>query len=112
VYSSATITKQFNVGANLVGLDSISTANVAAINNINLSYIQPMIMKANDSTSRTTLSGTFVPPDNTSTTYVKPMQFNDNNHFTEKGVILYSKSNDPSGAKAFTIDIGVDGEWK
>ena len=104
-HSSATTAKQFNVGANIVGLDSTSTANVSAINDINLSYIQPMIMKANDSTSRTTLAGTFVPPSDTSSTYLKPMQFNDNNHFAEKGVILYSKSNDPTGTKAFTIDI-------
>ena len=104
-HSSATTSKQFNVGANIVGLDSTSTANVSAINDINLSYIQPMIMKANDSTSRTTLAGTFVPPSDTSSTYLKPMQFNDNNHFAEKGVILYSKSNDPTGTKAFTIDI-------
>ena len=66
-----------------------------------------MIMKANDSTSRTTLSGTFVPPSDTSTTYLKPMQFNDNNYFAEKGVVLYSKSNDPAGVKAFTIDVAM-----
>lgn len=107
-HSSATTTKQFNVGANLVGLDSISTANVSAINDINLSYIQPMIMKANDSTSRTSLAGTFVPPSDTASTYLKPMQFNDNNHFSEKGVILYSKSNDPAGVKAFTINITME----
>ena len=107
-HSSATTTKQFNVGANLVGLDSTSTANVSAINDINLSYIQPMIMKANDSTSRTSLAGTFVPPSDTASTYLKPMQFNDNNHFSEKGVILYSKSNDPAGVKAFTINITME----
>ena len=106
-HSSATTSKQFSVSANLVGLDSASTANVSAINDINLSYIQPMIMKANDSTSRTTLSGTFVPPSDTSTTYLKPMQFNDNNHFSEKGVVLYSKSNDPAGVKAFSIDVAM-----
>ena len=107
-HSSATTTKQFNVGANIVGLDSTSTANVSAINDINLSYVQPMIMKANDSTSRTSLTGTFVPPSSTSTTYLKTMQFNDNNHFAEKGVILYSKSNDPAGVKAFTINIAME----
>jgi hypothetical protein len=106
-HSSATTSKQFSVSTNLVGLDSTSTANVSAINDINLSYIQPMIMKANDSTSRTTLSGTFVPPSDTSTTYLKPMQFNDNNHFSEKGVVLYSKSNDPAGVKAFSIDVAM-----
>jgi hypothetical protein len=106
-HSSATTSKQFSVSTNLVGLDSTSTANVSAINDINLSYIQPMIMKANDSTSRTTLSGTFVPPSDTATTYLKPMQFNDNNYFSEKGVVLYSKSNDPAGVKAFTIDVAM-----
>jgi len=106
-HSSATTSKQFSVSTNLVGLDSTSTANVSAINDINLSYIQPMIMKANDSTSRTTLSGTFVPPSDTSTTYLKPMQFNDNNHFSEKGVVIYSKSNDPAGVKTFSIDVAM-----
>ena len=106
-HSSATVTKLFNVGANIIGLDSASTANVSAINNINLSYIQPMIMKSNDSSSRTLLSGTFVPPADTATTYLKPMQFNDNNYFTEKGVVLYSKSNDPSGTKAFELNVNL-----
>ncbi len=107
VNSSATAAKQFNVGANIVGLDSGSTANVSAINDINLSYIQPMIMKSNDSSSRTLLDGTFVPPADVSSTYLKPMQFNDNNYFTEKGVILYSKSNDPNGSKAFTLNVNM-----
>ena len=35
------------------------------------------------------------------------MQFNDNNYFSEKGVVLYSKSNDPAGVKAFTIDVAM-----
>ena len=111
-HSSATSTKLFNVGALIKGLDSNSSANVSAINDINLSYIQPMIMKANDASSRTLLSGTFVPPDNVSSTYLKPMQFNDNNYFTEKGVILYSKSNDPTGTKAFELNIGLTNDGK
>lgn len=111
-HSSATSTKLFNVGALIKGLDSNSSANVSAINDINLSYIQPMIMKANDASSRTLLSGTFVPPDNVSSTYLKPMQFNDNNYFTEKGVILYSKSNDPTGTKAFELNISLTNDGK
>ena len=107
VNSSATAAKPFNVGADIVGLDSTSNANVSAINDINLSYVQPMIMKSNDSSSRTLLDGTFVPPSDVSSTYLKPMQFNDNNHFAEKGVILYSKSNDPTGTKAFTLNVNM-----
>ena len=108
VNSSATSVKTFSVGTLVKGLDSTSTANVASINDINLSYIQPMIMKANDSSSRTKLSGTFVPPADVNATYNKPMQFNDNNYFTEKGVILYSKSNDPAGSKSFNLNIALE----
>ena len=46
--------------------DSLSEAD---IDNINLSYVQPMIMKAADDVSKTTLSGTFVPPDDVNITY-------------------------------------------
>ena len=110
VNSSATSVKTFAVGTLIKGLDSTSTSNVASINNINLSYIQPMIMKANDSSSRTRLSGTFVPPADLNATYIKPMQFNDNNHFTEKGVVLYSKSNDPNGAKSFKLNVTLEND--
>ena len=110
VNSSATSVKTFAVGTLIKGLDSTSTSNVASINNINLSYIQPMIMKANDSSSRTRLSGTFVPPADLNATYLKPMQFNDNNHFTEKGVVLYSKSNDPNGAKSFKLNVTLEND--
>ena len=108
VNSSATSSKLFAVSTLIKGLDSSSTANIASINNINLSYIQPMIMKANDNSSRANLTGTFVPPSDINVTYSKPMQFNDNNYFTEKGVILYSRSNDPSGSKSFTLNITMD----
>lgn len=108
VNSSATSSKLFSTSILIKGLDSGSTANIASINNINLSYVQPMLMKANDSTSRTKLTGTFVPPDNINSVYTKPMQFNDNNYFTEKGVVLYSKSNDPNGAKSFKLNVALE----
>ena len=106
--SSATTTRVFNTGSNIVGLDSESTANLAAINNINLSYVQPMIMKTKDSTSSLTLGGTFVPPGNVNTTYTTSMKFNDNNHFAQQGVIIYSLSNDPSRSKVFNINVGFE----
>ena len=110
VNSSATAVKTFSAGIVIKGLDSTSYSTVASINNINLSYIQPMIMKANDSSSRTKLTGTFVPPADVNLTYNKPMKFNDNNYFTEKGVILYSKSNDPSGAKSFKLNVALEND--
>lgn len=103
--SSAKTGRTFSIASNMVGFDSESTANIASIDNINLSYIQPMIMKANDSVSTTQLSGIFVPPADTNSTYTTPMKFNDNNHFNGSGVVVYSKSNDPVGTKAFDVKV-------
>ena len=95
-----------NIGPfRIVGFDSGSTAKIASVDNINLSYIQPMIMKANDSVSTTQLSGIFVPPTDTNSTYTTSMKFNDNNHFNGAGVVVYSKSNDPAGTKAFDVKV-------
>jgi len=100
----------FAAGANILGLDSGKQANVVSIDNINLSYIQPLINKAVDSTSRTLVRGTFVPPSDVNVTYSMPMSFNDNNHFSQKGVIVYSKSNDPNRSKAFDIVIEMEND--
>ena len=106
--SSASATRFFTTGSNIVGLDSASTANLSSIENINLSYVQPMIMRTSDSTSKTSLSGTFVPPASVGITYSTPMRFNDNNYFTQDGVVLYSKSNDPSGSKVFKLNVAFE----
>ena len=110
--SSANSAKKFIVSpdgvSNLItGLDSGSTAQVASIDNINLSYVQPMIMKASDSTSNLSLSGTFVSPADINSTYSTAMAFNDNNRFAQEGVILYSRSNNPTGSKVFKINVGL-----
>ena len=105
--SSAKSGQVFDTGVDIVGFDSGSTAEISAVNNINLSYIQPMIMKANDSVSSTQISGTFVPPADVNSTYTTALKFNDNNHFNLGGVVLYSKSNDPSRTKAFDINIDL-----
>ena len=107
--SSVTATKLFTVSATLLltGLDSGSTAQIASIDNINLSYVQPMIMKAADSTSKLTLNGQFVPPADVNTTYTTAMAFNNNNLFTQDGVIIYSRSNNPTGAKVFKLNVGL-----
>jgi len=110
VNSSATSSKVFNATGTIKGLDSGSYCIITSIDNINLSYIQPMIMRTNDSSSRTNLSGTFVPPADTNSTYLKPMRFNDNNYFSEKGVILYSKSNDPSGNFDFLLNVALEND--
>jgi hypothetical protein len=88
-------------------LDSGATAQVASIDNINLSYVQPMIMKASDSSSKLTLDGQFVSPAAINSTYTTAMAFNDNNLFAQEGVVLYSRSNNPSGSKVFRINVGL-----
>ena len=93
---------------NIIGLDSGVTARLDSVDNINMSYFQPMIMKANDSVSTTQLSGTFVPPADVNDTYTEALKFNDNNHFSRKGVILYSKSNDPGDTKPFNIIVDLE----
>jgi hypothetical protein len=92
----------------LYGIDSGSSADIASIDNINLSYIQPMIMQASDDVSKTTLSGNFVSPANVNSSYSMPMKFNDNNHFSKEGVVIYSMSNDPSRTKVFNINVGLE----
>lgn len=103
--SSAVLGKVFTVGSTIIGVDSGTTGVIGSIDDINLSYVQPLIMKTNDLVTSTSISGTFVDPSNTSSTYTIPMAFGANNDFTQKGVILYSKSNDPSRAKAFDINV-------
>lgn len=105
--SSAKVGRVFTTASNIIGFDSEKTANLVSIDNINLSYVQPMIMKANDSVSTTQLSGTFVPPSDPTSTYTNAMKFNDNNHFNRSGVTVYSKSNDPSSTRAFDIKVDL-----
>lgn len=103
--SSATATKLFTVGGTVIGFSSGTTGTIGSIDNINLSYVQPLIMKSNDSITSTLIDGTFVDPSNVINSYTTPMKFGDNNYFTRKGVLLYSKSNDPTRLKPFDINV-------
>jgi len=120
VESSAATGRTFEAGVNpddspnlwsIKGLDTEVTADMVSIDDINLSYVQAMVGKTDDSVSTTGLSGTFVPVDDPNATYSKGLRFNGNNHFSEKGVILYSKSNDPGLGKSFefTVDLANQG---
>ena len=106
--SSAKSGRSFSASSDIIGLDSESTANLVSVDNIQLSYIQPMILKTNDSVSTTTLTGQFVSPDDVNSSYTTAMKFNDNNHFNTKGVVLYSKSNDLAGSKVFNLNINME----
>jgi len=103
--STAKPSRIFTSETIIIGLDSGFQANLVSIDDIQLSYIQPMIMKANDSVSVTAMMGSFLNPANNS--YELPMRFGDNNHFNKDGVLLYSRSNDASGARDFDININM-----
>ena len=103
--SSATSAKRFEVGT-IHGLSSGTEGTIGTINNINLSFVQPIIQKANDNVTTTSLVGEFVPIADDTTTYIQNMQFGANNRFNQ-GVIVYSKSNDPTNAKKFDIKVNM-----
>jgi hypothetical protein len=105
--SSVTSSKLFTTSSIINGVRSGTTGTIGSIDNINLSYVQPLIMKSNDSVTTTSLNGTFVDPSNPINTYNITMKFGDNNYFTQKGVLLYSKSNDPTRAKPFDINVSL-----
>jgi hypothetical protein len=105
--SSASSTKPFTTGGSLVGLTSETTGTIGSIDNINLSYVQPMIAKSNDSVTETSLKGTFTSSVDENDTYNKKLTFGANNNFTNKGVVLYSKSNNFISPKTFTIEVDM-----
>jgi hypothetical protein len=103
--SSATSTRKFAAGNTVYGFDSAAAATITTVDNVEFSYIQPMIHRTNDSVTATTLSGTLVDPANPSNTYSLPMQFNDKALFSKTGMVVYSKSNDIAREK--TLDLTV-----
>ncbi len=105
--SSASTGKVFQANT-VYGLVSGVEAEISTVDDINLSYIQPIINRTNDSDSRATLSGTFVDTNNTNNYYDKNMKFGDANHFVQNGVVLYSKSNNVSGTKPFDFTINME----
>ena len=105
--SSASSSKTFTANTTIVGFESGTEGTIGTIDNINLSYIQPLIMKTNDSITTTKLSGVFTDPSNVLTSYYMPMKFGANNAFNRKGVVLYSKSNNIDGTKPFDITVSM-----
>ena len=104
--STASSTRAFS-NTTIYGVDSSAEAMIDTVDNINLSFVQPLINKTNDAVTSTLMSGTFVDPADVLTSYNEPMDFAQNNHFNRKGLVLYSKSNDPSGTKPFNIKISM-----
>ena len=105
--SSATLAKRFESGDTVYGFETGTEATIGSVDNINISYVQPMIQRSNDSVTVTEMTGTFTDPSDLSSTYTMPMRFGDNNEFTRKGAIIYSKSNNFINSKSFDINISM-----
>ena len=103
--SSATSTRKFVAGDTIYGFDSAAATTIDTVDNVEFSYIQPVIHRTNDSITTTSLSGTIVDPANPGDTYSLPMQFNDKALFSKTGMVVYSKSNDIAREK--TLDLTV-----
>jgi len=106
--SSATSTFSFGTSNTVYGLISETEGEVSTIDDINLSYVQPIIQKTNDSSSRTSLEGNFVDTNNTNNYYDMNMKFGTSNYFAQNGVVVYSKSNNLSGTKPFDITVNLE----
>lgn len=105
--SSARIGRIFEQNDIVYGLSSGASATVQSVDDIVLSYIQPMIARTNDSVTNVTMSGTFTDPNDANVQYVKSMPFNDRTAFNNRGVRVYSKSNDPSKLNAFYFQFSL-----
>lgn len=108
--SNATTSRKFEASDTIYGFDSDAEATIASVDNMNFSYIQPMIMRTNDSITSTTLSGTFVDPNNTTNTYNQNMLFNDNAYFGKNGMVVFSKSNDIARDKTMDLTVSMGNE--
>jgi hypothetical protein len=105
--SSANFTRKFVATDTLYGFDSGAESTITSVDNIQFSYIQPMIMRTDDSVTRTSLSGTFVDPNNTSNVYTKSMLFNDKTTFGETGMVVFSKSNDTDRNRNLKLTVSM-----
>lgn len=100
--SSASLTKVLVAGDTITGFSSEAFATIASVDNIELSYMQPIILKTNNSVTDVTMTGTFTDPTDTEVTYTRNIAFNDKTTFNEKGCIVFSKSN---GVKPFDLTL-------
>lgn len=105
--SSATNSKRFVAADEITGFSSGTEGTIGTVNNIDLSYVQPMIPRSNDSVTTTSIRARLTDPANVSDTYIMNMAFGKNNEFTTKGAVVYSKSNNFINPKTFDIIVDM-----
>jgi hypothetical protein len=105
--SSARLGRSFAAADTLVGLKTGATTTISSVDNINLSYIQPLIARTNDSVTNVQMFGEFTFIDDEDSAYELPMPFNDKTQFNLRGMQLRSKSNDISETSKFDITLDL-----
>jgi len=108
--SSASSTKKFAAADIIYGIDTNAQATITSVDDIDLSYIQPMISRSTDSVSSVLGSALFTDSNDTDVTFTRPVPFNDKTSFNSRGVKIVSKSNDPSRAKPFDFVINMQND--
>jgi hypothetical protein len=89
--SSARSSKTFLASDVIYGINSEASCTISSVDNIQVSYIQPLLNKTLDRDTRTTITGLFT--DVGLQPYELNVPFNDKTTFNEKGALIYSTSN-------------------
>jgi len=66
-----------------------------------------MIHRTNDTFTRTSMTGRFTDAATVTENFVKTVKFNDACHFNNRGMVLFSKSNDTTGVRPFELTISM-----
>jgi hypothetical protein len=106
--SSARTDRKFDANSSIYGITSSATGTIGSVDDVELSFIRPSIERITDKSSSIRLTASVVDPTAPiDTPYTKPMAFNNSTTFNQKGCVVYSKSNDPSGAKNLKLTIDM-----
>jgi hypothetical protein len=108
--SSARTGRVFQNSDVILGLDSGASATISSVDNIMLSYLQPMLSRTTDSVSTVELSGVFTDPLDTNVSYSKGIAFNDKTAFNNRGMRLLSKSSNIDNTSPFRITATLDND--
>jgi hypothetical protein len=92
--SSARSSKQFLNSDVIYGIDSEAFCTISTVDNLQVSYIQPLLNKTTDGDTSAVITGLFTGAD--LQPYDMNVAFNDKTTFHEKGALMYSTSNNLS----------------
>lgn len=105
--SSAKTGKIFSSNTVIVGLESGAEATIESVDNIELSYIQPMINYTLDTQSKLFLTGLFT--DENDVEYTQNLSLEDSNYLNRRRVFVRSKSNNIVSPKQFKLRYNLIG---